>query len=168
MSDIEVLAVQLAHGISISELHGAVSGLVARHFNQLDDALDRGFQLLDGNIDPEYLDPFTAMLAESMLDPNMGFAPMLDDLSGSLANRIDDLSKWITAFISGYYYRVDESVQKTASSEVEEILADFQAISQIDSTEQDSDEGEAEFIHVYEYVRVGAILLMESASDNNS
>ena len=52
MSDIEVLAVQLAHGISISELHGAVSGLVARHFNQLDDALDRGFQLLDGNIDP--------------------------------------------------------------------------------------------------------------------
>ena len=168
MSDIEVLAVQLADGIGIPELHGTASGLVARHFNHLQDGLDRGFQLLDGKIDPDYLDPFIATLAESMLDPDMGFAPMLNDSSGSLANRIDDLSKWLTGFISGYYYRVDESVQETAGSEIVEILADFQAISQIDSSVQDSDEEEAEFIHVYEYVRVGAMLIMESSSEDNS
>ena len=168
MSDIDVLAIQLAEGISIPELHGSVSGLVVRHYDRLEAAVDRGFQLLEGRVDPDYLDPFVTAIAESLLDPDMGFAPILEDPSSPLAVRIAELSQWVIGFVAGYFYMVDESYEKISNSEVKEILDDFLAIAEIDSAQQDSEESEAEFVHVYEFVRVGALLIMESSGEENN
>ena len=160
MSDIEVLAMEAASGISVPELHGTVTGLIAASDGESAEVVSRvGLDLLGDGADPVYLDQFIEAAVEAIFDPDMSFKPLLDDENDPLTARARGLGEWVSGFLAGYAALADGDDRP---EEVEETIRDFASIAQIDTDLEESEDAEGDFVSIFEFVRVGALLVLES------
>ncbi len=169
VQELEVAALEAAAGpgggLTPAELHGAVIGIAvtdAEHF-ELQDLVDLlgADALADGETVARFVnDALAAFGAE-----DLSFAPLLPEDDSLMEERLAALAHWcqsfLTGFAAGLSRRGIESL-KGLPDEAQEIIQDFAAIAQLETelADDEADEGEANFVELEEYVKVGALLIM--------
>lgn len=86
----------------------------------------------------------------------MGFSLVLPDDEFILSQRVEALGMWVRGFLEGLALSAKGQLQ-TAESDIQELLRDLVAISQIDDQAEDSEDAEKEINEIIEYVRIGVV-----------
>ena len=174
VSELEVAALEAANGpgggLTPAELHGAVIGIAvtdASHF-ELQDLVD----LLgaDALSDGETVARFVNDSLEAFNAEDLSFAPLLPDDDALMEERLNALAHWCQSFLTGLAAGLSrrgvESL-KGLPEEAQEIVQDFAAIAQLETelADDEADEGDANFVELEEYVKVGALLIMSLLND---
>lgn len=150
-----------------SELHGAITGLLAAGFNvsdesQRDAALAVLEQALAVDLHGEVADLSRRTLAATLSavrDADFAFRPLLPDDDDPFDHRLASLGRWASGFITGFTQAVTvgQGADATVQPHTAEALKDFAAIAQVDNSEEESDEAERELEELIEYMRMAAL-----------
>jgi uncharacterized protein YgfB (UPF0149 family) len=98
---------------------------------------------------------------EDLNDPEYGFSLLLPDDDEPLPQRVEELSRWCQGFLFGLGLGGVRE-QTNLSGETREVMRDFVEISRLGTGEaSDSNEDEAAFAEIVEYVRMAVLLLYE-------
>ncbi len=152
-------------GINASELHGSLCGYLcaggAAGTNAWCEAL--ALEALQDVIsdDADARRTFGQFFSQSrarLIDPQLAFEPLLPDAEDPVPQRAAALVEWCRGFVGGLGLAGNESAE-TLSEEGQEVLADLSRIAASDLVTGNSDEDEADFTEVLEYVRMGVLLL---------
>lgn len=147
-----------------SELHGSLCGRLAAGARM---NLDEWLQVVSENMgipktavdESEALAGFMSAAYDQALAQmkasDMTFTPLLPDDDYSLDQRVQALSAWVRGFLEGM--AVGAEALGEAPDEIRELIEDMVAISQVNDSEEDSEEGEYQLNEVIEYVRLGAL-----------
>ena len=162
-SELAAALATLRLGVSVSEFHGSLAGYLCG-------GGDAGARVFLGALQLESDDAHAddaahALLADlysqcrlQLADPDFGFEPLLPPTSKPLTERCDALVEWCRGFLGGLGLG-GFGTRGAASEEGTEILHDFEAISSSDLSCEDDDDDEASLTEVFEFVRIGALLL---------
>lgn len=153
---------------SPAELHGMLCGRLSGGSRMgRTEWLKTAWEFLDlldleeVHISPELEDSvaglYTGTLAQ-LSDDDMSFALLIPDDDTDIAQRLQALSQWCHGFLSGFGSS-GLSGNQTFSPESAEALRDFAAIVQIGTDAEDTEQSEADFFEVSEYVRLAALNL---------
>jgi uncharacterized protein YgfB (UPF0149 family) len=144
-----------------AEYHGALCGaLCVREPGEIDP-----LRLLEGGKGAEGGDAAQALTrlrgesAESFVDSELGFEPLLPDDEEELPRRVRALGAWCEGFLYGLATGKPLSM-KSVSPELKEIVQDFTEFTR--AGVGDEDDGEIEenaYAELVEYIRVGAQLI---------
>ncbi|WP_250655276.1 UPF0149 family protein [Alkalimarinus coralli] len=86
----------------------------------------------------------------------MGFSLVLPDDDFILSQRVEGLGMWVRGFLEGLALSAKGQLA-AADSDIQELLRDLVAISQIDDQTEESEDAEKEINEIIEYVRVGVV-----------
>lgn len=170
VDELEVLARDAAcgpeQGLSSAELHGATTGIGVvgiEHF-ELQDLVDLlGAQALS---DGERVARFVNEALAALYAQDMSFALLLPDDEAPQSERLESLAGWCQSFLAGLVAGMSRrgiSSLRELPDEVQEIVADFAAVAQLDT--EDESAGEGDFMQLEEYVKVGTLLVLSLMSD---
>jgi uncharacterized protein YgfB (UPF0149 family) len=169
VDELEVLAREAAcgpaQGLSTAELHGATTGIGVvgvEHF-ELQDLVDLlGAEALS---DGERVARFVNEALSALYADDMSFALLLPDEDAPQAERLESLAGWCQSFLAGLVAGLSRrgiSSLAELPDEIQEIVADFAAIAQLDT--QDDTADEEDFVQLEEFVKVGTLLVMSLVS----
>ena len=167
----ESLANALAAAGSLSspaELHGYVAGSCCAA--DMPDAVAL-CQQLAGHMDisPEKLasvldlGEWITQIEAGLASPELGFYPLLPDDDEDIVHRTVALGQWCQGFLAGFALKLGVTGQ-TPSAETQEVLSDLVAIARIGEPDG-SDDDEADFMELVEYLRMAAMNLFLEARD---
>ena len=172
--ELEVLALEATggpgRGLSVPELHGAAIGIGVTDTSrfELQDLVD----LLgtDALADGETVARFVNDSLEALHAEDMSFALLLPEDDALIEERLEALGQWCQSFLTGFaagLSRRGVQTLKGLPEEAQEIVQDFAAIAQLETelADDDADDGEANFLELSEYVKVGVLLIMSLLSD---
>lgn len=109
-----------------------------------------------------------ARLLSQLQQGEMGDALLLlPDDEAALGSRLEALSAWVRGFLEGLATAGGKQLA-AASEAVHELMRDFVAISQVDSMQAASEEGERNFYEIEAYVRVGVMTIFTECSGNTA
>jgi hypothetical protein len=94
-------------------------------------------------------------------DGTLDFTPLLPDDETGLAERTAALGDWCQGFLYGLGLAGERLQLDSLTDEVNEVLRDMGQIAQAGFEGEDSDEDEAAYTEILEYVRVGVQLIYE-------
>jgi len=95
---------------------------------------------------------------ETIDDEDFGFQLLLPDDDSMLSTRLEAVSHWCIGFLMGITHAGITDIDKLASN-LPEIVRDFVQISRAESFEiENSEEDEASFVEISEFVRMGTLL----------
>ena len=145
-----------------SELHGLFSGLIAGGmFKESTDYLSHMSELFNNGLavkgslktasEQMVNDIFSQLQSE-----DMSFEILLMDEDEPLSDQAVELLNWVQYFLVGFGFNKRDL--KTASNELREIIEDFTNITRMDTELDDSNETQADFYEIIEFLRVSAIL----------
>lgn len=100
-----------------------------------------------------------ADIEQQLLQPDFGFQILLPDDERALAERVDALAGWCSAFLQGFTLSTDGEEREMAD-DCRELLEDLAAIGNASLGEPDEG-AENDLMEVVEYVRVGVMTLFE-------
>lgn len=173
MADLTALAFQSAVSISASELHGLVCGLAVGGAG--DSLIAHLAEIVGGHAlsDQRTVEEFVTVSIDELRSEELIFSPLLPGDDAALRERVEAIAEWCAGFLvalaaaSGAGPGVDAMGIDGLPEEVNEIVADFAAISEADYAEDAAaSSAEHDFVHVVEYVKVG-VLLMWSLLDRD-
>lgn len=95
-------------------------------------------------------------------EPDFGFSPLLPDDDEPLATRTRALGQWCSGFLCGLGLG-GVSQEGGLSPDAQEVLSDLAEFARIADEVEASREGEADYAHLVEYVRVGVMVIHEEA-----
>lgn len=154
------LAEQAAQGISSTELHGALCGVFAAGGTQADLISLVGE---DSLTDQDSVSAFWHACLTVAFSHDLDFMPVLNvDEDDHVAQRVDALAQWSATFLAGYT-RLKEFGQIVGDTK--EILQDLARVAQADTDMDESEVNEADYVELYEFVRVAGLLLFADAVD---
>lgn len=93
---------------------------------------------------------------QQLEDMAMGFSLVLPDDEFILNQRVEALGMWVRGFLEGLALAAKGQL-KAADADIQELLRDLVAISQIDDQAEDSEDAEKEINEIIEYVRIGVV-----------
>lgn len=156
--------------ITVAEYHGALSGyLCAQNVQNIDgwlDAVTNAYAVEeDSQLNRDHYDRSSVLAQlyhvtnEQLHDRAFRFHLLLPPDATSMVERADALGDWCDGFLFGLTAS-GVSDFSNLSEDVNELLRDFAAITQIEkSDDDDNQENEAAFAEITEYVRMGALLI---------
>ncbi len=107
------------------------------------------------------LDELYSKTCAALNDQNLGFEPILPDETCSISGRSQALSLWCQSFLYGLGLAA-KNVEKGVSSLGQEALRDLTEITRMDTElVEESDENEAAFIELSEFLRIAVITIYE-------
>jgi len=172
VDELEVLAREAAcgpeQGLSSAELHGATMGIgvVGADYFELQDLVDLlGTEALS---DAERVARFVNEALDALYAEDMSFTLLLPDDEAPQAERLESLAGWCQSFLAGLVAGLSRrgiSTLDELPEEVREIVADFAAIAQLDTEDEEEASDEEDFMHLEEYVKVGTLLIMSLVND---
>lgn len=199
MSDLYALALNSirdqAQSLSISELHGAVVGIGVCGAFTLQSLVD--LLGVDALSDENDVEAFVSASLENLFADDMSFALLLPEDYAALDARVTAIGEWTGSFLAGLVVGLGEGEAESFASlpeEVQEIVRDFSAITEIDlpgdavaagkdaaATKEKvaagdavaagkepadpGEEAEADLMQVQEFVKVGVLLVMSLLKD---
>lgn len=86
----------------------------------------------------------------------MGFSLVLPDDEFILEQRVEALGMWVRGFLEGLALAAQGQLS-TADADIQELLRDLVAISQIDDQAEENEDAEKEINEIIEYVRIGVV-----------
>ena len=153
---------------SASECHGLLCGTLCtgdavdpqRWLHEvLGDAADSSQPMRDGRA------LLLEMMRETALilsEPDCAFAPLLPDDDEPLAVRARALGQWCSGFLYGLGL-AGAGWGSNLSADAREVLKDLCEFARIADDEEESNEREADYAALVEYLRVGVMLVHEEA-----
>jgi uncharacterized protein YgfB (UPF0149 family) len=159
MSDLELKAVNASSLLAPGELHGLVCGLAVTN--------DGGFPYdefvdlagADALTDEDSVKQFVSAALENLVDEELAFAPLVPDDERVLSLRVGALADFCAGFLSGFGAGV-KTGRADLPVDIQEIIRDFASISGIDEEAAEDEQDESSYTEIYEYVRVGVMLVM--------
>lgn len=153
---------------SPAELHGYVAGSCCAASapetvtlcQQLAGHMDISSEQLASLVD---LGEWVVHIEAGLASPELGFYPLLPDDDEDIGQRAVALGQWCQGFLAGFALKLGAS-GKTPSAETQEVLSDLVAIARIGAPEG-SDDDEADFMELVEYLRMAAMNLFLEARD---
>ena len=100
---------------------------------------------------------------QALEDPELRFQPLLPDDEAPIEERAVALGDWCQGYLAGLGLG-GLSKEKALPKEITEVLRDFGEIAQVEPAAVAGDDNEAAYAELHEYVRVGALLILEHAS----
>lgn len=167
--NLQALFQQAQLGISPSETHGLISGLYCGGMKLDDQQVQTVLADLvnEGAALPamitDVISELRGQIADTLLDSDMSFTPLLPDDEQPLSVQAEALVEWVQGFLVGF--GINQKDLKNADEDVKEVIQDFAEISKLDTEFSDSDEDAAAFYEVLEYVRMSALFCFEELSD---
>ena len=159
MSKLYILALDAAAGASIAELHGTVVGFLSVTSDQ-DRTLFLVMDVLGDQLSgPSAADTFVREADNELCDEAMSFVPLLPDDDEPLEYRLECLVEWVAGFLAALGI-VNES--KELPEEVDEVVEDMIAISQLDVSSEGSERDEEDYVTLVEFVRVGTLIVQSN------
>lgn len=158
--ELKLLAERAAATVTAGELHGALCGVFAGGGTQID-----LIELVgeDALTDQDSVSTLWHACMTVAFSHDLDFAPVLDaDDEAQVAERVNALAQWSATFLAGYTRLIDP---EEMSGQAREIVRDLTAVAQADTDVDDSDANEADFVELYEFVRVAGLLLFADAID---
>jgi len=157
------LADQAARGISATELHGALCGVFAAGGTQADLI---GLVGEDALTDQDSLAAFWHACLTVAYSHDLDFVPVLNVADDDhIATRVDALAQWSATFLAGYT-RLKEFGQIVGDTK--EILQDLARVAQAETDMDDSEANEADYVELYEFVRVAGLLLFTDVIESDA
>jgi len=149
---------------SPSEIHGCLSGLLAGGapaegelaLVALADVLELN---VHGELAGQTMELYT-VTASALQDEEFDFHPLLPDDETDIAQRTSSMAAWCRGFIGGFALGVAASPNKDLklSKDVQEVLEDITAFSQVESEEVvDDEESEDSYFEIVEYLRFAVL-----------
>lgn len=168
--ELELLLARLHVGVGAAELHGSLAGLLsgggryaadqwgdALAIDGVQDALAGSGEIASG------LRQLHDDTVAALEDPDHSFTPLLPDDEAALVARADALVAWCRGFLGGIGL-ANVRARGRWSEDAEEALADLARIGASELSIEDTEEDEAAFIEVLEFVRVAAMLLRDECA----
>ena len=157
----ELMAVHA--GMGASECHGFICGLFCVSNTVASDLWQDN--LMAGIDDAADLDDCFAILSqlanqvsEEILAEDISFSLLLPDDESTISERSCALAEWSAGFVSGL--GIGGLAEKPPLiDECDEFIKDLVSISRMETTVEDSEDVEAAFFEVVEYIRVGVIVM---------
>jgi uncharacterized protein YgfB (UPF0149 family) len=149
-----------------SELHGHASGMIVVN-NDVD--AEEWLELIledycfDTSNKSKLIPVLTALFdfaKDKIKSENYSFSALLPSDDNDLSFRLEALSTWCGAFLTGLAFAGLKS-DKNMHDDVHEFIADLEKISKVDFDTEGSQGEEADFVELVEYVKAGTILLYE-------
>jgi uncharacterized protein len=180
VTDLSALALNAAHQLPVSELHGIVCGLAVCHGEDL--PLQELVDLVgvDALTDEASVGNFVLAAVRELEASDLSFAPLLPDDDADLVPRVEALGQWCGAFLTGLAAGLARRGVRTLDdgpAELREIVEDLGAIARIDTDSlaepdrDDDEEAEVDLLELQEFVKVGVLLIMSvlgSESDDSA
>jgi uncharacterized protein len=159
-ADLAAALAAMRLGVGASELHGSLTGYLCGGGNAGAPALLSALELDQAHASEDGRHLLGELYAETRVqleDPDLGFEPLLPEGARPLAERGDALVDWCRGFLGGLGLggQVGES---GLSEEAREILHDLDAIA-ASHFSYDDPEDETSLTEVFEFVRIGVLLL---------
>lgn len=96
------------------------------------------------------------MVKGELASGDMTLVLLLPSDEAPLGERAAALGQWCQGFLAGFGFTAGD---RALSGEATEVLQDIAAIAQVQSTLEDTEDGEADYMEVMEYLRVAPLLL---------
>lgn len=150
-----------------AELHGVMSGLLVAGARLNKQALVKS---LESHSDAQsaFTEPFISMLWQLQLKTledlgadELDFRPLLPADDAPLTDRVTALGDFCRGLLAGIGLGAPANSTVLAQEEMRETLQDLSYIAQVDSVDDDDEEGEQAFIELYEFVRLASTHLFE-------
>ncbi|WP_430387542.1 UPF0149 family protein [Dyella sp. 20L07] len=116
--------------------------------------------------DLAFLDRLVKQTEAELVDPELGFEPLLPADDRPLPERADALVDWCRGFLGGFGLAGAQAHEKL-SDEAQEILRDLGTIAASSFDFGDEGEDEDALIEVHEFVRMGAMLLFAECASRH-
>ena len=145
-----------------SELHGLLTGLIAGGmFKESNDYLHHMAELFNNGLTVKgslksASEQLVADIFQQFESEDMSFELLLLDEDETLSDQAVELLNWVQYFLVGFGF--NQRDLKMASNELREIIEDFTNITRMDTELDDSNETQADFYEIIEFIRVSAIL----------
>ena len=107
--------------------------------------------------DTEALLGFAHLARTALYSDDMSFAPLLPDDDEPVADRVEALAEWCSAFLAGIASLGDLRL----SEEESDVLEDLSAIASAEVGTENEEEAERLYTEVVEYIRVSVLLLLQ-------
>ena len=149
---------------SPAELHGHASGMIVVNRSiEVDEWVDliMADYSFEGGDKAKLLPVLSALFdfaKDKLSADNYTFTPLLPDDDNELSLRLEALSSWCSAFLTGMAFAGLKS-EANMSKDVREFIFDLEKISKVDTNVEQSQGEEADYVELVEYVKAGTILL---------
>ncbi len=160
-------------GIEAAECHGSLCGLLSAQWKTNPNPW---IEYVLGSCDPEnaYVKETTGELGSlwnsalaSLNDPEFGFQPLLPVDESPLQQRTQAMSEWCLGFVEGLRLGGAQNPE-SMDGEAGEIVRDISEIAKAGRFHvEDSDENEADFAELVEYLRAGVLLVYAALHDES-
>lgn len=169
-NDIHTKLIEIEAPLSVSEYHGH---LIGRHVGGHEIVGSAGMQMISDLTavplprlieEADYWKLHMQQLVKDFEKENYGFQPLLPDDELPIAERLFALANWCTGFLNGIGCALDEAASAALLKD-DDTLADFTEITNIDLQASDSNENEALYIELVEYVRLASLNLHENLKE---
>lgn len=152
-------------GINASELHGSLCGYLCAGGGASADAWCEALALealqdamQDDAQTHAAMQRFYRHARAALVDSDLSFEPLLPDADQGVPVRVGALVEWCRGYVGGLGLAGNSSTS-VLSADARELLADLTRIASSDLHSGDSDDDEADFTEVLEFVRMGVLLL---------
>ena len=145
--------------ISKYEIHGLVCGVASSNQAGNTDVANIVEDLCNKDCQRESLDELVVTSIRELDDELLAFSPLLPDNDLPLRERLVALRDWVLGFLNGYAVLAPSK----PPAEVEETIADFAKIADVDMNTIESEEMEKSYSEVIEFLRIGTMLIRENA-----
>ena len=161
--ELDAAIARLRLGTDASELHGSLCGYLAGGGTLGRQPLLALLQLDDEAAAPSapeqtLFDRLASQCQDELVDPELGFEPLLPVDDRPLAERTEALVQWCRGFLGGFGL-AGATAHAELSEEAQEILRDLGTVAASAFDLGDESEDEDALIEVHEFVRMGAMLL---------
>ncbi|MFC5524546.1 UPF0149 family protein [Rhodanobacter ginsengisoli] len=161
--EIDALIMRLRLGTEASELHGSLCGYLAGGGSLRGTSVLAALQLDGEATDPSpedqaLLQRLASQCESELLDPELGFEPLLPEDDRPLTERAEAMVDWCRGFLGGFGL-AGTGAHAQLSEEAQEILRDLGTVAASAFDFGNESEDEDALIEVQEFVRVAAMLL---------
>ncbi|MFC3152475.1 UPF0149 family protein [Litoribrevibacter euphylliae] len=149
-----------------SEVHGVLVGMLVQaetkgveEWLKLLDMIDMDISLIDDRAKSIMQDIYQ-VTRDGLSSDQYDFQLLMPADDYDLGERANALAVWASGFITGYGLAAEH--KRNLSTELVELLNHLHAISELDDQLSESEENEKDLYELYEYVRLGVLMLRQA------
>lgn len=154
-----------------SEAHGVLVGMLVQSPNKgvedwlaLLDMIDMDTSVLDDRT-RAIMQEIYQLTRDGLASDQYDFQLLMPADDYDVGERANALAVWSSGFITGYGLAAEH--KRSLSAELVELLNHLHAISELDDQLSDSEENEKDLYELYEYVRLGVLMLRQAMQDED-
>ena len=168
--DIQTKLIEIEAPLSVSEYHGH---LIGRHVGGHEISGSAGMQMISDLTaaplarlieEAYYWKQHMLLLVQNFEIENYGFQPLLPDDELPIGERLFAIANWCTGFLNGIGCALDATAAAALLKD-DSTLVDFTEITNIDFEASDTNENEALYIELVEYVRLASLNMHEDLKE---